>query len=277
MRIFYLLLKRDFFLGLDKIKKSFLLLLSINLLIFIFPIYFYHAYMPGEFFSFWDIIGKNIGGIPIKLVEEKVFEFPYAWLLLQLCIITIIGNYIKDDLLSHSSFVRIRAKSIWKLWISKIIFCLITAIIFYIFLFGITYFVWRLSGHITTQWTTQSENIVRFTKLQPFSNQLVLYSILINFGGTIFITSLYSTLSLIMRTVYSYIFCVSLLFLSIFSNNVFFLGNESMLMRQPLFGENIISSIYICLIIQFILSVICIILGGAYLSKLEILGDTNEE
>lgn len=277
MRIFYLLLKRDIFLGINKIKKRFLLLFVINLAALIYPIYSYSQYTSNELFSFWDIIGKGISGIPIILVKEKVFEFPYVWLLLQLSIATINGSFIKDDLFSHSSFVRIRAKSTWKLWISKVIFCLILTFILYIFLFGILYCIWKFSGQTTTQWTIYSENLIRFTKLQLSQNQMILYSILLNFLGTILITIIYGTLSLIMRTVYSYIICVALLFTSVFSDNFILLGNESMLVRQPIFGENILSSIHITLIVQCIISIFFVIIGGIYLSSLEVRGDNDEE
>ncbi|MED2038318.1 hypothetical protein P4V58_14135 [Bacillus wiedmannii] len=277
MRIFGLLLKRDFFIGVNKVKKSFLLLLGINLLVLMYPIYVNNHYNPDELFSFWDVIGKGIGGTPIVLVKEKIFEFPYTWLLLQLCIATAIGNFIKDDLFSHSCFVYIRAKSIWKLWVSKVLFCLILTIVFYILLFLLVYCAWNVSGKTTNEWTIYSESLIQSTKLQLSQEQMVLYSIILNFSGTVLITIIYSTLSLIMRTVYSYIVCVCILFSSVFSDNYILLGNESMLVRQPLFGQDIFTSIYISITVQFTLSLMFVIIGGIYLLRLEIFGDNNEE
>ncbi|HDR6390233.1 hypothetical protein [Bacillus thuringiensis] len=273
MYIYYLLLKRDIFLGISKMKLVFILLFIINLLLFLYPIYFFSVYMPNDLVSFWDVIGKSFGGIPIELIERKTFEFPFSWLLLQLCVATIIGNFIKDDLFSHSAFIRIRAKSIWALWMSKLVFCVILIGLFYFLLFGITWFICELNGQMVNHWTEYSKDLMVFTKIKLSYSQTILYSILLNFGGSVCITIVYATLSLIVRTIYSYLICVSILFSSVFSSNFIFIGNYTMLLRQPLFVESPLFSIYLSFVIQIVLSLIFIIIGGIYLSRIEIFTD----
>lgn len=277
MHTIYLLLKRDFLLGTSMIKKNFGLVFIIGMFIFIYPIYASHVYMPKEPISFWDVIGKPLGGVPFELVQEHTFEFPYGWLLLQLSGATIIGTFIKDDLYSWSAFIRVRAKSIWKLWVSKLIFGVITLLAFYILLLALTWAIWEFNGQATDQWTAYGRNLLRFTPIHFSYTQTIISAILLNFFGSICIMILYVTLSIMIRSIYSYISCTSLLVISIFSNNILLIGNNSMFVRQPLFGESpYLHSVWFSFILLIFLGIFFSIIGGIYLSRSEILDNNGD-
>ncbi|MEC0722228.1 hypothetical protein P8882_18415 [Bacillus haynesii] len=277
MHSLFLLFKRDLALGFHKMKKMFIILFFVGLFNFLYPLYFIYVNMPDSSIAFWDIIGKTFLGVPVELVRQHTFEFPFGWLLLQLSGAILINTYIKDDLFSHSAFVRIRAKSIFKLWVSKLLFSCITIIVFYFVLLFITWWIWKLSGHTTEELTVYGEMLLRYSPFRLSTSQLVIYSIVLNISGTFLVTFIFSFLTLIFKTIYSFVICSCILFLSIFSNNPILLGNESMLIRHPIFSSSPVVSVCISLVIVLTLCIIFLIGGGLYLSKCELISDAEVE
>ncbi|MBY4603117.1 MULTISPECIES: hypothetical protein [Bacillus] len=277
MNSLFLLFKRDLALGFNKITKVFTVLFMIGLFNFLYPLYFLHANIPDSSIAFWDIIGKTFLGVPFELVQQHTFEFPFGWLLFQLSGAILINTYIKDDLFAHSAFVRIRAKSIFKLWVSKLLFSCTAIIVFYISLLSLTWVVWKLSGGTARELTAYGESILRYSSFRLSYSQILTYSIVLNISGTFLITFIFAFFSLIFKTIYSFVICNCILFLSIFSDNPILIGNESMLIRHPIFGSSPVLSISISLVIVLTFCLTLLIGGGLYLSKCELISDKEME
>ncbi|MBZ5517985.1 hypothetical protein [Bacillus sp. KS1] len=277
MNSLFLLFKRDLALGVNKTTRVFIILFMIALLNFLYPLYFLRTNIPDSSIAFWDLIGKTFLGVPFELVQQHTFEFPFGWLLFQLSGAILINTYIKDDLFAHSAFVRIRAKSIFKLWVSKLFFSCTVIIVFYISLLSLTWVVWKLSGGTTWELTVYGESILRYSSFQLSYSQIIIYSIVLNIGGTFLITFIFAFFSLIFKTIYSFVICSCILFFSIFSDSPILLGNESMLIRHPLFGFSPVVSISISLVTILTVCITLLIGGGLYLSKCELISDAKME
>ncbi|MEH7698426.1 hypothetical protein V7188_15310, partial [Bacillus pumilus] len=87
----------------------------------------------------------------------------------------------------------------------------------------------------------------------------------------------FAFLTLIFKTIYSFIICICILFLSIFSDNPMLLGNAFMLIRHPMFGLSPVVSITMTLIIVPILCIVLSVVGGIYLTKYDLISDTEME
>ncbi|MGW5952457.1 hypothetical protein [Bacillus mycoides] len=270
MHTFYLLLKRDFVLGINIIKKSLFGNLVLASFIFLYPIYFFYTNIPKDPVNFWDIIGENFGGIPIELVKQQHFKLPYGWIYLQLFGATIIGTYIKDDIFLQSSFLRVRTRATWNLWISKLIFSITIICLLYILLLALTFVILNLNLNFTQDWTTYSQNLMRFSHEKFTYKQVIIYSIILNILGTICVTIMYAMFSLIIQPIYGYIICAVIVVSSIFSDNFIFIGNTSMFFRQTS-----LSTVYTSMCIQLVLITIFSVIGAIYLQKTEIIQETN--
>ncbi|MBU5258255.1 MULTISPECIES: hypothetical protein [Bacillus] len=272
-----LLFKRDLILGFHRTAKVFIIIVILGLFNFLYYLYFLHISLSKSTVAFWDIIGKTFAGVPFELVEQQTIEFPFGWIIFQLSGAILVNTFIKEDLFAHSAFIRVRTKSIFKLWVSKLLFCCTAILIFYILILSLTWFVWKLSGGTVNNLTDYGESILRYSSFQFSYSQIIVYSILLNIAGTFLFTFIFAFLTLIFKTIYSFMVCICILFLSIFSDNPMLLGNEFMLIRHPMFGLSPVVSIIMTLIIVPILCIIFLIVGGIYLSKYDLISNTEME
>ncbi|NOL31169.1 hypothetical protein [Bacillus altitudinis] len=272
-----LLFKRDMILGFHRTTKTFIIISILGLFNFLYYLYFLHISLTKSNVAFWDVIGKTFAGVPFKLVEQQTIEFPFGWIIFQLSGAILVNTFIKEDLFAHSAFIRVRTKSIFKMWVSKLLFCCAAIFIFYILILSLTWFVWKLSGGTVNNLTDYGESILRYSSFQFSYSQIIVYSILLNIAGTFLFTFIFAFLTLIFKTIYSFIICICILFLSIFSDNPMLLGNEFMLIRHPMFGLPPVVSIIMTLIIVPILCIVFSIGGGIYLSKYDLISDMEKE
>ncbi|MFI8624924.1 hypothetical protein ACIGEH_11605 [Bacillus altitudinis] len=272
-----LLFKRDMILGFHRTTKTFIIISILGLFNFLYYLYFLHISLTKSNVAFWDVIGKTFAGVPFELVEQQTIEFPFGWIIFQLSGAILVNTFIKEDLFAHSAFIRVRTKSIFKMWVSKLLFCCAAIFIFYILILSLTWFVWKLSGGTVNNLTDYGESILRYSSFQFSYSQIIVYSILLNIAGTFLFTFIFAFLTLIFKTIYSFIICICILFLSIFSNNPMLLGNEFMLIRHPMFGLPPVVSIIMTLIIVPILCIVFSIGGGIYLSKYDLISDMEKE
>lgn len=272
-----LLFKRDMILGFHRTTKTFIIISILGLFNFLYYLYFLHISLTKSNVAFWDIIGKTFAGVPFELVEQQTIEFPFGWIIFQLSGAILVNTFIKEDLFAHSAFIRVRTKSIFKMWVSKLLFCCAAIFIFYILILSLTWFVWKLSGGTVNNLTDYGESILRYSSFQFSYSQIIVYSILLNIAGTFLFTFIFAFLTLIFKTIYSFIICICILFLSIFSDNPMLLGNEFMLIRHPMFGLPPVVSIIMTLIIVPILCIVFSIGGGIYLSKYDLISDMEKE
>ena len=264
-------------LGFHRTAKTFIIISILGLFNFLYYLYFLHISLTKSNVAFWDVIGKTFAGVPFELVEQQTIEFPFGWIIFQLSGAILVNTFIKEDLFAHSAFIRVRTKSIFKMWVSKLLFCCAAIFIFYILILSLTWFVWKLSGGTVNNLTDYGESILRYSSFQFSYSQIIVYSILLNIAGTFLFTFIFAFLTLIFKTIYNFIICICILFLSIFSDNPMLLGNEFMLIRHPMFGLPPVVSIIMTLIIVPILCIVFSIGGGIYLSKYDLISDMEKE
>lgn len=89
------------------------------------------------------------GGEEYKIESGLAFNIPSLWLLLNLFSMYIVGYYPIENLKKYSALILIRCNNRVEYWISKIIWCLLTVVIFYLLLFVIAAIFVAFSGDLS--------------------------------------------------------------------------------------------------------------------------------
>ncbi|MBU8804507.1 hypothetical protein ES066_06990 [Bacillus subtilis] len=275
MRDFYLLFKRDLFTGYNHIKFNFIPMVILNLFFLFYPIILIKSYDTGLHYSYLDTLILGIGGVPIELVEEKSFSFPFIWLFMQFTMVLIVNTWARNDVIDSGSFISIRVRKKWKLILSKFSIIFISTFIFCTVLFVLLFFLcnmFRIDANNYTEYTIHTFNFIEgsFTY-----KQMLAFIILSTFLGMLSVVFFFTALSYLIKPIYSLLVIATWLVLSIFNENILLIGNLSMILRSlNMFGH---SSIIVSLSLQILFILITIILTTILLNKKEILySNVNE-
>lgn len=275
MRDFYLLFKRDLFTGYNHIKFNFISMVILNLFFLFYPIILIKSYDTSLHYSFLDTLILGIGGVPIELVEEKSFSFPFIWLFMQFSMVLIVNTWARNDVIDSGSFISIRVRKKWKLILSKFCIIFISTFIFCTVVFVLLFFlcyIFKIDANNYTEYTIHTLSLTESTFTYK---QLLAFIILSTFLGMLSVVFFFTALSYIIKPIYSLLVIATWLVLSIFNDNILLIGNLSMILRSlNMFGH---SSIIVSLSLQILFILITIILTTILLNKKEILySNVNE-
>ena len=177
------------------------------------------------------------------------FRFPTFWLLINIIIIYIIGDYIQKDYNSNGIYVVTRCGK-RRFWISKVIVSIINVITYYLIIFSITFIIGKI-----------------FTN---DSLKLDYQTIILYITTTIMLVVFNSCISLFMDFKYSYLVIIMLLVLSVFLKSSLLPGQHSLILRHVPYdiehGLSLIKSV----IYNTILSITFIVIGLKFAKKKDI-------
>lgn len=204
------------------------------------------------------------------------FMPPTEYMMLQFCILYMIGDYIIKDLLGvgKNIIVRTQKRKYW--WFSKCIWCIVTVLCFYaaIYISAVTLCI-IMGGKLTMSLTPdiayticeipQMVNEVP-VDLQVLKNTVCVLPIVTSVGIALF----QMTLALIVSPVISYIVNVILIIFAVYYTVPFLQGNSFMMLRNECCIENGVDT-SLSIIITAVVCVISIIAGKIYFEKMDIL------
>ena len=232
MKDYILLIKRDLQTGFQHIKNNFIILLIVTLFFLLYPVLLLKSYDQNTYYSYLDALLIGIGGIPIDLVKQHSFKFPFLWLFIQLSLIFIMNTWARTDIINFSSFTRIRMRKVYLLIISKYTCTFIITLIYCSLMFLSTLFLCSLFGIQSTNYTEYALHTLSFSDLKMPYLQLTWFIILLNFSSVLCAVFLFTTLSIMMKPVYAFLIITAWYVLSIFRDSFVFIGNLSMVLRR---------------------------------------------
>lgn len=197
------------------------------------------GHLPNSSVSFADYILYTFRGMQKYSVDpeniKQGFYIPALWLLLNLYLGYIIGNYPLKDLHGYGQQILIRSKARTQWWVGKVIWNIVCVLAFYavgyLTVIVITLATGTLSltpsaavalycgGMDISGWTGNGGIIVAM--IQPVISSLALCLIQM-------------VLSFFIKSVFSYIVTIIILVLSAFYCSEFLIGNYSMMLRSNL-------------------------------------------
>ncbi|MGH0950992.1 hypothetical protein [Bacillus mycoides] len=210
-----------------------------------------------------------VGGVPKHSQEVNI---PFSWLFIQALMAFLVGDYLYNELKKNSFYVLIRVKNRRYCFFAKII-----SIVSTIFLFYITIAIALLLSSFAltlnvNEWGDYSKKL--FEKEFIIStNPLVFLTIsfLICFVTSILISLVQVLLTMIIQPLYSYIFIIIILLMSIYIHHPIFLGKYLMLLQYTDFFQNGIFTGMHIIVYEFIAILFIMTLGSIYYKKMDLL------
>lgn len=245
------ILKLDLIHGYNFYKKKLILFLAIMLILnigYIVTINNYNGNLMDLFFTIYKDLEFN----------EKSLYIPINWLIINIFIIFILGDFISENIKRDSNYILLRSKKILLYWISKCTWIVINVVFIYLVVMSLTY----LLGGAALGFSLESSSLI--------DNELVIkvpsLTILISMITTYILTSvalvlIQCILSIVVNSRYSFFIATVILTMSIVSKNKFLIGIHSMILRHNYFNIEIGLSITFSIIYTIFISVILIILG----------------
>lgn len=260
------LIKRDFIFGFSKNKYKFLLtILIFSILSFINYLNLKNS-LHVHTIRFIDLIFEMFKGSG----HGANFDIPINWILINVYISFLIGNYYYEDISEESSHMIVRMKNRKDIWISKVIWMISTVIAFYAIVFAII----TITALITGDMSLDITNIqIRYGGLTNVSNDgLFLFAI----GGIYIITSLTMSiiqmfLSCIIKPVYMYLSVMFTIAIS-YMIKIFILPiQSSLILSQHMVDSSSKMNIYNSLLYNCLVFILLFVLGIILIKKFDIL------
>ncbi len=187
--------------------------------------------------SFLDFLIYVFRGKNFMMPDPRTkYEIALMWLLIQVFIGYLIGNYASEDLtkVGQQYILRATYRSSWL--IGKFVYCVGTVLFFYVLCYGMI-FLCTVPGNLD-MWTVHSDIVLvssgihaeAHTALDLFRGLVVLpilTSIVVSMGQVV--------LSLVIKANFAYLAVVLYMFASsYYVNSYFLIGNYSMLLRNKM-------------------------------------------
>jgi hypothetical protein len=222
-----------------------------------------------------DVLFLSFSG---SSTQNSNLALAFQWLLIQIVVISMLGDFTFNQIFYKSTFILIRSKSKSKLWISQAIYISIALFVFFFLGFLVVYILSLIAFPTTSNnWfhtTTHFYNIP--------TNQSAVYIIcemfVLLYLATLCSVLFQSLISLITKNVLLPL--VSIILLHIFSLNSgkininsvkWFIGNQSMLIRHNYFDQNVNNFSILWSLIYTVLMIIFIVIIGTYvINKIDI-------
>ncbi|WP_071396579.1 hypothetical protein [Bacillus tuaregi] len=221
--------------------------------------------------SYSDYIIQIFKGMEIYQ-ENRPFEIPVTWLLINIYIVYLVSYYPFQDLNGYGQLIILHSKNRKQWWLSKCIWNISTVLTFYLIGYIVVFLFTLLSGDIAFQ---RNEDInllvsrVNTANFQPES--LLIIGFILPIITSIAISLFQMTLTLFCRPIFSCIIVITLLVASAYSSFPLLIGNYLMILRNNMIslGEGVYATIGILLSIS--LSIFSILIGFVRFRNLDIL------
>lgn len=227
------------------------------------------AYTTGDLFL-WIFKGMDW----ITKTQQNI-EIPTAYILPNVLIGFIIGNYPFKDINGYGGLVLMRTgeKSIW--WISKCIWAILVAVISYSIMIVEVVIISLVNGRVSLDTNPTVEiKVSGYDRTIVESNnqltKLIIVVVLVSFITTIALNLIQILVSQILGPIIGYIVIISILIVSIFARSFFVVGNGFMAIRSNLYSVNG-GDIRQTILIDIFMSLLALIAGYFLLLKMDIL------
>ncbi len=167
--------------------------------------------------------------IPEGMIE--MYQIPVMWLMLQIMIAYTIGYYAVTDLHRYGQQVLLRSTSRTKWWLSKVIWNLITVLIMYSIVFGITLLSAYVSG-ASFEWKLTDDIAMEVCNINMIPEDVSIILIFIFVMPVIVSVTLsimQMVIALITSPIIGFIVTQSIAFLATIYTNKIFISNYAML------------------------------------------------
>lgn len=207
--------------------------------------------------------------------KEKI-EIPPGWVLLNIFLSIVIGYYPLNDLKEYGTQILIRSKNRWQWWLSKCLWIMGNVLIFY----AIGYIVIAIFSLINGELSLTPNHKVSLAILKLDTSSLAakeVFSacIVLPIVTSVALSLMQLTIAMFSNSIYSNIFIISLLIVSIYYCSPILMGNYLMLLRNSLMvgikGIETSTGIILSMAISFI----SITLGIFKFKTYDIIGKNN--
>lgn len=222
--------------------------------------------------SIWDIMIFFFRGMKEYRPEfNQAFEIDDAYLIWNLLLAYFIGDYSVRDFRSCGMNILIRTKNRHKLISSKYIWCIISAILFYVSIISGVILTGAI-GEISTR-GINAEIIMRIFESNETINideRIVVKIIFISLFVSIAMSVVQVTVSLIMGSVMGFITTIVICGLSAYYMKWFFIGNAMMIYRYDVINPNGIQGVSTA-VLAVIIVIVCWVIGSIYFENKDII------
>ncbi|MBP3038802.1 hypothetical protein J9303_04690 [Bacillaceae bacterium Marseille-Q3522] len=266
------LLQRDIMLGFYSIRYRWLFSMGVILMMLLFSLYDLIQSAPivgynRSTFTYTDLLFPVFKGEEFQMPGDPGAKFPVPWFFMQIIGPFIFGGYMREDFFQQSSFLFIRAKHRFSIWISKLIFAVVVVLSMYLLIAVMTALLSFSFLSFSPAWSDYGEKeILPKLSLELSLFAFTIHMLLLPFCMTVFTVIIQAVLSVFMRPIYAFLVIAALLAVSVYSTSRFLPGSYSMILRNEAMAPGIGYSwgllfIYIAFVL---LAVVC---GGYMLFK----------
>lgn len=202
---------------------------------------------------------------------KNVFDIPPLWMIMNLYLAYLVGNYPTKDLYGYGQQILIRSRSRRQWWAGKVIWNLAMVLVFYftgyLVLFGFTLFTGTLSFQPSAVIAARFCDI----DIQNWAGGSWLPVVLLQpVMASISLCFIQMAVSFFIKPVFSYLSVVCLLVLSAYYDTPFLVGNCAMILRSRLAEPGGIELSW-AVLFTVLLSAAAILIGGRRFRKMDVL------
>ncbi|OHX31076.1 hypothetical protein [Bacillus mycoides] len=208
----------------------------------------------------------------VKDYTPGTMQFPpFSWLLIQASLAFLVGDYLYNELKENSFYVLVRVKRRFNWFFAKIVWIIITVVLFYMtILLSLVLSSLYLDLDIN-MWGSYSRTIFENQEIL-FINPLTFFSLsfFICFITSLVLSLVQVMLTLIIKPIYSYIFIIFILLLSVYISSPILLGRYLMVIRYiDYFSNGIFEGMHI-IVYEILVFFFVLILGSIYFRKMNL-------
>lgn len=225
--------------------------------------------------SFIDYIIYIFKGMEIYVPSPtSTFKIPVIYLMFNIYIAFLVGNYPLNDLTGTAQNILLRTKNRLSWWLSKCIWNMGSVIVFYIVIFFTCFIFTLFTGTLSLTPTNELHSYfgVNFSNVDEM--RLVFTVAVLPLLTSIAVSLAQMALAFMMKPVNSYIIVVSFFVASAYFFSFLLIGNYPMLMRNSLVIDNGIDTyraVFVCIGVALVSAAA----GYARFRKMDILDKSN--
>ena len=238
--------------------------------------------------------GKIAGGVSIfdlliyffKGMKEyipasnKSFEIPVEFLLLNILLAIIIGNYPMKDINGYGRTVLVRSYTRLSWWFSKCIWNVLSVITFYVAIYIGIIVIYAahggLSNGIRCMLNADLMSVIFGVDLGNVNNSVLMITIIVlPIISSIAISMLQMTLAFYLNPIVSYVIIIAMYIFSAFYMKWFMMGNFMMMYRNEFINHKGMH-LGISLIVDAGVAIISIVAGYLYFRRYDVLDRDND-
>lgn len=274
-----LIIKNDFIQGILLQWKKYLLVVIVSFVVFIdFILRIRHGIQNETIVNVKSSIADGLiylfkGVREFQSGTNIQFDLPTAYILLNVLLAFIIGNYAVKDLYGYGKDILIRCRNKKHWWISKCVWNICSVTLFYVVIWIVLLIVNIVAGKISLQPTEQicygiiglpqsMESEMTINSGIQQLQKLFVIAVVLPLLTSMAISAIQMTLAFVLSPIVSYICVIAFLIAGAFFNHPFLLGNYFMLLRSDLIiseGYNVVVAVFIDVVF------VCLSFVGGYL------------